>query len=394
MKHLAFLAILIGAIVTEPPLVLGDGGMFFEEGQAASLAQTRQEVLLAIETAADGTTERVTYVLASRYTGSSTPSGQDALAFAWVIPVPATPTNVVAHDDETLFDALSARTTPTFEIMFGAGGGCACSLATGMPGELVEVEASGQAGIFEWSALTSTGGNALLSWLNDNGFALPAGSETVLDDYIQQDMQFLAVRVNDPAQIQADATGETAIPPIQFTCETSQRFYPMAISQISAASDTEVLIYVLADHRAEAANVANGTIDGSQLEYDPNSPSLTNYESLFTQQVAELGGTGLITEYVGSWSVGSEWPDAPAGMLGTSHELTRMRTVIAREDMTVDFTFQDAPSDAPVDAFFMIRGSRATPASLAAEPLAALLLFGLFRTWLVRRNRAGRSGAS
>ena len=43
----------------------------------------------------------------------------------------------------------------------------------------VEVEARGQAGIFEWAALTSTGSNALLTWLNANGFRVSAEADGI-----------------------------------------------------------------------------------------------------------------------------------------------------------------------------------------------------------------------
>ena len=210
----------------------------------------------------------------------------------------------------------------------------------------------------------------------------------MLDGYIQQGMHFLAVRIDEPTQVQQGSDGQIEIPPIQYTCQTSQMFYPLAISQVSAASATEVLIYVLSDHRAEAANVTNVEIEANELVHDPTSPSLTNYESVFTQKIDENGGTALVTEYAQSGGrLDSHWPDAPAAAVALTF-LTRMRTVIARQNMTLDFSFQDATSDETVSAEFMVRESSTTSAaSLFGPSLGVLLVFGLLRGSVRRWGR-------
>jgi hypothetical protein len=396
--HLACLLLICGAV---GGAALADGGFFFIEGEAVDLSQTRQEVLMAFYNDAVQGLPHVTYVLQTRYAGTP-----DELA--WVIPVPATPTDVVAHADGKLFDRLNEETKPRFMLVRptrpGLIPGCGCALADsgagGQESELVEVEAQGQAGIFDYFALSSTGANALLAWLNDNGFALPAAAAGILDGYIQQEMHFLALRVNEPSAVQT-SDGEIEIPPIQFTCQSARRFYPMAISQISAADETEVVIYVLAEHRAAAANVANAVIDPNAVAYDPTSLSGTNYESLFAQTIADLGGAALITEFVNSAEYcisAAIWPDAPTEALDLAL-LTRLRTLIAREQMTLDFEFQDAPTDDDLTSFFSVDlPGYANAAVVAGQPLAALLVLGLFRRVLSRRARhrarARHSGGS
>jgi hypothetical protein len=360
-----------------------DGGMFYTEGQAADLAQTRQEALLAVH----GT--EVTYVLRTRY---SAQAGE----LAWVLPVPATPTDVVAHEDDTLFRQLHDLTRPRFVVIqgFRPVGGCGCGAAPlangggGVESELVVVEASGQAGIFDWSALTATGGTAILDWLNDNGFSVPASAEVVLDSYIQQDMHFLAIRVREADDLSTNGTRD--VPPIQFTVQTARRFYPMTISQISAANEVEVLIYVVADHRAEAINLPNGEIDPLSLIFDPESDSQTNYESLFAETLTDLGGLALITEYAAHYLVADGWPDAPAALEGQPSFLTRMRSLVPRDRMDRDFEFGDAPEDVTIEPPFVIEALAETSVvAVVKEPLAALLVLGLFNNF-VRRRRGRR----
>jgi len=391
MVPVRFVAVLLFVLWPGASTLLADGGFILPQGAAADLAQTRQEVLLAIHDDNAGGAAQVTYVLGTSYTGGPA-------EFAWVLPVPTTPTNVTAHETGGLFDSLDNMTEPTFIItgLSTQGRGLACIAcgptvgSMGQEGTLVVVEARGQAGIFEWAALTSTGSNALLNWLNQNSFNVPAEAANVLDRYIQQGMHFLALRVREPDQVTGSGDGAIEIPPIQFTCQTTRRFYPMAISQISAAEETEVVVYVLAGHRVQAANVANGLIDPEALRYDAASPSLSNYESLFTQTIAGLGGVALITEYVGRvWtddlSAPWFWPAAPAGLpLGMF--LTRLRTVIARDRMTLDFEFQDAADDGAVSRDFWIdAGAGANAGAAAGLPLAMLLLCGLFLMAAKRR---------
>jgi len=361
MKQVQFLACLMLAFLGAVSSVFGDGAYFLrvqELGTAVDLAQSRQEVVLAIHQNGQGNLQ-VTYVFRSRYTGNPE-------EFAWILPLPATPTDVVAHEDSKLFDFLDELTTPRFSVWTPPTGNfsCGCSGDTGpLPGQrgLINVEAQGEAGIFQWTALTSTGGEALLTWLNDNGFAVPESATGLLDQYIAQDMHFLALRVRKPELSNLGTAAEREIPPIQVTCETTTWMYPMAISQISAANETDVLVYLFADDRMEAANVPNGEVDPEQLIPDASSPSGTNYESLFTQRIRGLGSPALITEYAQDlygWNqYDVDWPDAPAGISREHIYLTRMRTVIAPAEMTLDFEFQTSQPPGDVSPQFLIEES-------------------------------------
>jgi len=382
--------------------VLADGVYLPDVSQVGDLAQSRQEVVMAIQKDASGQADRVTYVLQSRYRGTVT-------SFAWVIPVPDTPTDVVAHTDSSLFERLDNLTQPIFAFEGSSGSsslgfGCAPPPVPGFGAVeadqlrgLVEVEASGQAGIFTWAALTSTGSDALLTWLNQNGYSISPSAAAVLDPYIQAQMHFLAVRVSDQSQAARAVNDEVAIPPIQFTCSTTRRFYPMAISQASAAETTEVLVYVIADHRAEAVNLPNVVITPDEVTEDTSSPSTTNYEALFDRRIQDNGGVALITEYAQTLSatpdyvfrrysdysffaaLPSAWPQAPTFVKQSQLVLTRLRTVLARDKMTFDLDLQDAASDTAVSSDFWVQRAESTGNSpTSGGGLFKLLLFMLF----------------
>ncbi len=399
---LGLLALVVGR-------ALADGAIFLPvevaASVAASLAQTRQEVVLAFHpyqssapTASGSAQTAVTYVLRTSYSGA--PS-----TLAWVVPVPGTPTNIVAHEDARLFDRLAELTSPQFSIMKPPPPGPPCGCAAPGPvevqaGGLVTVESQGTAGVFDWAALSSSGADALLQWLDDHDFRVPDEAASILDAYIAQDMHFLAVRINAPEQLAAGTSGAMDIPPLQFTVVGARLFYPMAISQITAADPTEVLVYLMGNHRMEAANLPNGVIDPNELVYDPNSPSLTNYEALFTDALAELGGAALITEYANSqYSLASDlihvWLDEPVGLDSVNY-LTRLRTVLPRSRMDQDFEFKVAATDASVYSDFSIMIEETATAALLGQSAVVAAGYGLFCRFMKRwaRSRRRRAAAS
>lgn len=407
MKLQCWISGLVLAYGLAASVALADGG-YFEPTTVGNLAQTVQRAVIAFHNDAEDGSALATYVLQSAYEGS-------AEEFAWVIPVPGTPTNVIAHEDDWLLADLEEFTAPRIRFVepvdiarTSGEGGCFCNAVPGVhikgDGGLlgeedrgVEVEDRGLAGIFEWVALTSTGSDDLLTWLDENGFAVPEEAGPILDGYIEQEWHFLALRVAEPEESE-ESFDEVDIPPIQFTCQTAERVYPMVISRVSAAEQTEVLIFVLAEHRAEAANLANAVVDPDSVMYDPDGESDTNYEELIMQIVAGNDGLALITEYAeeipGGWDY-LLWPEGTDPGVTALPFLTRMRTVIARTDMTVDFEFQDAPEDEMVYPEFIVVMERSpNVAGVAGPPLVAVLVFGVFSHWARRSVRLGRHAPS
>lgn len=384
-------------------VTLADGG-YFKPATVGNLAQTVQRAVIAFHNDDEDGSALVTYVLQSAYEGS-------AEEFAWVIPVPGTPTNVIAHEDDDLLTNLEYSTAPRITFVepvdmarSSGDGGCFCNAVPGVhikggggllgeEDQAVQVEDRGRAGIFEWVALTSTGSDDLLTWLDENGFAVPEEAGPILNGYIDQEWHFLALRVAEPEE-SGESFDEVDIPPIQFTCQTTERVYPMAISQVSAAEQTEVLIFVLAEHRAEAANLANAVVDPNRVTYDPDGESNTNYEVLIIEIVAANDGLALITEYAEEVPDGWHylpWPEGTDPGITALPFLTRLRTAIARADMTVDFEFQDAPDDGMVYPEFIVVMERSpNVAGVAGPPLVAVLVFGVFSHWTRRWLRKGR----
>lgn len=379
--HRAISRLVVGTfcILASTMPAAADGGYYFATTELA--VQTRQEALIAWY--GDGGEERATYVLMSDYEGSPA-------AFAWVIPLPGPlEEEVIAHEDDFLFRNLEYRTAPSFRILVEAPAfTCACSAAADA-GEtsLVEVVRQGQAGILDYVELAAIDATALLDWLQTNGFAVPAGSEAVLDRYVGQGGAFLALRVSREAA--SGASGAIAIPPIQFTCATSRRSYPMAISAVSAAAESEVVIYTLAATRQQPLDQTVALIDESELLRNSSNPSGTTYEDLVRERITAGGPGTMILEYAADWAEvddgGSLWPQAPPALTESGLadlRLTRLRTLLSPAEMTFDYAFTDAPEDLDVDGEFEVAvgaGGAATGTDGGSTGAGALHLLA----WLV-----------
>jgi len=222
---------------------------------------------------------------------------------AWIIPVPAKPENVAALDkDKDVFAGLDDETAPRFRWTETppkrphAGGGEFGALSEGGDGHVekrVVVEASGNAGPFEWTALGAGDAATLIEWLQKNGYAVPDGAERVADRYVKDRWHWLAVRIRPGA-----AAAKTLAPqPIVYRYKADKLVYPLVISKLSADAENEVLLYVLAKTRVGPANWHSGRISGDEIRRDHKSPSGTNYEAVFADLTHRNQGHFLVTEF-------------------------------------------------------------------------------------------------
>ncbi|MFH1915676.1 MAG: DUF2330 domain-containing protein [Nanoarchaeota archaeon] len=118
--------------------------------------------------------------------------------FAWIIPVPSYPQ--VDKANAQLFQELQYLTQPKYlraPSMFGpviAKSMMSDGLDQGIKG--VDVIEQKQVGIYAISILSADDPQALLDWLNENEYRLPAKAEPILEEYIVKGWYFIAMRIN------------------------------------------------------------------------------------------------------------------------------------------------------------------------------------------------------
>jgi hypothetical protein len=275
-------------------------------GESQSLvASPKQEAILAT----DG--KMVQVVLRTHFR-----AGPEQLA--WVVPVPQRPTDIGAGDDAA-FGKLDAVTAPQFfkeyssfpEFHIGCGVGAASPGTRSTAPLAVRVEETGRAGIFDYTVLAADDSGALVKWLNDNQYQVPANSAEVFKHYTKDHWHWLAMKVRAEA-----GDKKTLAPhPITYRYASDRLIYPLVISQLSADKENEIVLYVAGACRYRCANWDNMDINEIAVEpgehgehgprnihEKPSSPSGTNYEDVFREK-AKASGHLFVTEFAKPWEI-------------------------------------------------------------------------------------------
>lgn len=317
-------------------------------GEGEELSNYASEVVLARY----GT--RTTLTLVSDYTG-------DASNFALLLPLPVVigpeDVNVV---DPALLDWIDAYSVPreveyTCDTLFsGSSWGCApfgCSVGSDYYG----YRDSG--GVISWSehgydfvVLTAEESADLLGWLATNGYAVPAGGEAILQEYIDAGSYFLAAKVSlDGFHREGDWLW-----PIQVGYHSDVFSLPIRIGTISSQGMQDLVIYGLNDIADGEMAISNfdefGLTEECMLEVGED---FGEWYPTFVE-TANPDGAGWVREY--SWdlepTIDSGYHCDPCtaeaivpggnfdvfGLPGTGAHLTRMHMRYTPEQATEDLT--------------------------------------------------------
>lgn len=249
---LALLATQIGSLVT-PAYACGCGALIPDTARRVGVSREVSVVRW------DGTQEQIVMRL--------TVDGDSDRA-AWVMPVPRRAT--VKLGDPALFDELDAATAPVHRTRYHfwpqdgdwplVSGGGGPETGAPPPGAGVGAEppvrvvGRQKLGPFDVARLTATDPNALGSWLNTNGFALPPRLNTALEPYVQDRWEYVAVRL---APETSGTALRGALDPLHLTFSADKPVYPMRLSRL-ARTPQSLGLYVLAPHRMEPASGIGG----------------------------------------------------------------------------------------------------------------------------------------
>jgi hypothetical protein len=282
------LLVIVLVALAQPAIACGCGGYIDPNGSA----YVGQETVLLTW---DGQTEQI--MMSLGVLGSS----EEA---AIILPVPAIATVELGNAD--IWDELDELTKPLIitekryvnPFDFGlAAGGAAPEGFVGAGAPPVTVLSRQTLGPFEVATLAATDSAALETWLADNGFSLSPGLAEAFEPYIEQNWYYIAVKLQPGEGDELSGT----LDPLVVTFDTDELVYPMRGSA-NAQQDTNVLLYVLADHRVQKeqdfgySRIAYADwVEPSQLANSPaiapfvsNKLFLTKFEELvFPEQVSD-----------------------------------------------------------------------------------------------------------
>jgi hypothetical protein len=256
----------------------------------------------------------------------------DLTEFAVVIPVPVVPRrDQIEVTDKALLDHLDAFTAPRLVEYFDedpcrppvpelramaaqapAGAGRAKSLG-------VTIEAQYTVGEYDILILSAKQSGGLETWLEENGYRIPAGAGPVLGSYIRQDMKFFVARVNLKEQAK---TGFTYLRPIRVSYESPKFMLPIRLGTLNADGPQELFIFALSRKgRVETTNYMTVKIPtGTELPVFVKQEFASFYRAMFAEQVLKESGRAVFLEY--AWDM--SWCDPCAADPLTLEELKKL----------------------------------------------------------------------
>lgn len=111
----------------------------------------------------------------------------------------------------------------------------------------VTIEAKYTVGEYDILILSAKESGGLESWLNENGYKIPAGAKEVLDPYIKSNMKFFVVKVNlDEYKKQggsATVDGSLPLSPIQIKFNSPKFMLPIRLGMANADGAQDMLVY-------------------------------------------------------------------------------------------------------------------------------------------------------
>lgn len=267
------------------------GGFFCNN--TAPVVQAGERVVFA-SNAAEGTVELQVQIA---YQG---PRGD----FAWILPVPSVPELSPGHD--ALFDALSGATAPQFGLQQEWHGPCWESnnnweedevdsydadtgYADAEPSVGVSVIAERSVGPYDSVVLQGTSSAALLSWLQSNGYQLPATLTSALEPYVAAGQYFVALKLSSDS-----SAGDIA--PLKLRYAGLGMGIPIQLTAVAAARDMPLEVYVLGEARAVPANYLHVRINDAAVNWFRAGD---NYRQVVSVAADEAAGQAFATDFSG-----------------------------------------------------------------------------------------------
>ncbi len=244
--------------------------------------------------------------------------------FAWVLPVHPGAQLQLSHDE--FFAALDAMTTPVItgptpncgSSSNGPGFACGSSSSAsgtatafspggaGSGGGGVQVINQGVVGPYDTVTVRSTNPNALYDWLVANKYDVPSSTRPIVDAYVAEKFDFIALRL-------APGQGVQAMQPVRVVTPGAGLSLPLRMVAAGAGANVGITLWVISDGRYQVQNFPNGTVDATKLVWE-HVQNQSNYTSLAAQVMRGSGGRTWVTEFAQNLSlVGSPSQYASGG---------------------------------------------------------------------------------
>ncbi len=218
--------------------------------------------------------------------------------FAWVLPI--APGAYLELANQAWFDMLEGATLANVEPPPSAcaakeSSGCAFDEGEGSAAieagvdDLVRVLHRDNVGPYETVTLRSEDGEALANWLGDNGFYLPDDIAPLIDDYVEEGSDFLALKLLPGRDV-------SRMEPVRVVTPKGEPVLPLRMVAAGVADEVDIVLYVIGEQRYSILGLEQREIDDAELVWNSVNFS-SNYEQLRNSMLSEGSGRNLLTTY-------------------------------------------------------------------------------------------------
>lgn len=240
----------------------------------------------------------------------------DPGSFAWVLPVK--PGAIIQLSTDAWFDTLDATTTTQIvqpqvrcdnDSSFGCGGSAkgtgstveaadssSCVFCEGAdnsggfaPPPPVTVVSRGSVGPYSMVTLSTDTPGALNTWLTENGFALDPSTQPVVDTYVAEGFDFIALKLLPNKDV-------NAMKPVRVIQPGANPTLPLRMVAIGTGANVALTLFVISEGRWEAQNFKNTIVPTNLLAWDFQDDS-SNYGDLRENALGQNDGATWLTAF-------------------------------------------------------------------------------------------------
>lgn len=164
----------------------------------------------------------------------------------------------------------------------------------------VKVEAKYLVGEYDILILSAKESSGLKTWLDENGYKIPAGADEVLEPYIKSNLKFFVVKVNEEEKKKLPGN---FLRPLQISFSSPKFMLPIRLGMANADGDQDMIVYAFTKKgRIETTNYRTLSLPTSK-----NVPLFVKnnfgnfYANLFQHQWSKEGKALAMLEY--AWDV-------------------------------------------------------------------------------------------
>jgi hypothetical protein len=218
--------------------------------------------------------------------------------------------------------------------------------------------------------LTGETGEAVNAWLSDNGFVLPAESQSLVDEYSGSGRYFIALR-----RSATTAPGGPTSVGIHFTLPGDQRWLPLRFASLGAADTVAFTVFVAADGPSgPSLPFETLTLD----DLDAGALRASGYATAVREAVAEREGRAFVVEGIYDKADVAGISTSLDALLDSGQSITRLSTIIDASTLDADVGLNTAFSgNVPTERHVRLErafGPNGTPLAAALALAGAIVL--------------------